>query len=98
MIRHIVLYRLKETTGGRSKAENIAAMKEKLEALVGVVPGLISLTLSPDCNKKDYDVCLDSVFPSLEALAAYRVHPAHVAASDFVHSVISSRAAVDYEF
>ena len=40
MIRHIVLYRLKESAAGREKAENARLMKEKLEALAQSLAGL----------------------------------------------------------
>ena len=56
MIRHIVLYRLKESAAGREKAENARLMKEKLEALNGRIDGLHGLREDPDCNAEvDYD-------------------------------------------
>ena len=93
MIRHIVLYRLRE----ENKEKSIACMKEKLEALVGQVEGLRTLTVRPDCNTHSYDVCLVAEFDSPDALHYYKKHPAHVAASDYVHSVMTDRAAFDYE-
>lgn len=93
MIRHIVLYRLCE----ENKAQSIACMQQKLEALVGQIEGLRTLTVRPDCNTHSYDVCLTAEFDSLEALHYYKKHPAHVAASDYVHSVMTDRAAFDCE-
>lgn len=93
MIRHIVLYRLRE----ENREESIAAMQQKLEALVGQIEGLHALTIRPDCNTHGYDVCLCAEFESLEALHFYKKHPAHVAASEYVHSVMTDRAAFDYE-
>lgn len=93
MIRHIVLYRLRE----ENKAQSIACMQQKLEALVGQVEGLRTLTVRPDCNTHSYDACLTAEFDSLEALHYYKKHPAHVAVSDYVHSVMTGRAAFDYE-
>lgn len=97
MIRHIVLYHLHDTAAGHNKVENAALMKEKLESLVGKIEGLRSLEIAPDCNNNSFDVCLNAVFDSIEALRFYKKHPLHVAASDFVHEVMESRAAVDYE-
>lgn len=93
MIRHIVLYRLRE----ENKEKSIACMKEKLEALVGQIEGLRAITVRPDCNTRSYDVCLVAEFDSPDALHYYKKHPAHVAASDYVHSVMTDRAAFDYE-
>ena len=93
MIRHIVLYRLRD----ENKEESLACMKEKLEALVGQIEGLHTLTVCPDCNTHSYDACLVAEFDSPEALHYYKKHPAHVAASDYVHTVMTDRAAFDYE-
>lgn len=42
MLKHIVMWRLADSAEGRTKAENARWMKEHLEALVGVVPQLLS--------------------------------------------------------
>ena len=97
MIKHIVFWSLQETVQGRSKKENFALMKEKLEGLVGIVPGLRSAEVGFNNNGGAFDVALLSEFDSKEALAAYRVHPAHLEVQKFVHSVICDRAAVDFE-
>ena len=41
MVRHIVLWNLAEEAEGRSKAENAALLKEKLEGLCGQIDGLL---------------------------------------------------------
>ena len=41
MVTHIVFWALKDEAEGHSKRENAEHIKEMLEALVGVVPGLI---------------------------------------------------------
>ena len=50
MIRHIVLYRLHEQAAGGTKAENAALMKQKLEALNGVIEGLHDLQHRNGCH------------------------------------------------
>ena len=94
MVTHIVFWKL--DTADPDKAA--ARIKSGLEALVGVVPGLLTAEvgrgLKPDA---EYDLCLVSTFESAEALAAYRTHPEHVKVSDFVHTVIAKRTALDYE-
>lgn len=98
MIRHIVLYRLKENAAGGTCEENIARMKEKLEGLRGQVEGLLSIHVYPDCNQRDYDVCLNAVFTDLGALRHYKSDPRHLSVSEYVHEVMTERAALDYEF
>ena len=41
MVTHIVFWALKDEAEGHDKRENAEHIKELLEALVGVVPGLI---------------------------------------------------------
>lgn len=93
MVRHIVMYRLKE----ENKEQNARLMKEKLEGLNGKIEGLHGLRIDRDCNSHQYDVCLTADFDGLAALKYYKNHPLHVAASDFVHEVMTDRSAFDFE-
>jgi antibiotic biosynthesis monooxygenase (ABM) superfamily enzyme len=97
MIKHIVFWKLEENAGGQSKEANFRVMKEKLEALVGIVPGLLSAQVGFNYNGGDFDAALVSELESREALEAYRVHPAHKEVQKFVHSVICGRTALDFE-
>ena len=49
----------------------------------------------PSSNR---DVALISTFETVEALATYQTHPAHVEAGKYVRSVTCNRACMDYEF
>ena len=99
MIKHIVLWRLKESAGGRDKAANARLIKEKLEALNGQIPGLIRLEVGLDflAGESSSDVALYSEFASREALEGYQSHPEHKAVMPFVMDVRSERRTVDYE-
>jgi hypothetical protein len=99
MIKHIVLWRLKESALGNPKGENARLMKEKLEALVGQVPGLSRCEVGIDFGRTDqsFDVALYSEFASREALAGYQDHPAHKAVVSFIREVREDRWVVDYE-
>lgn len=94
MVKHIVLWKLADPA---RKAESISKMKQMLEALVGVVPGLLKLEVNPNLNPNGFDVCLYSEFADQAALEGYQTHPAHLECKKFVHSVISDRTAADYE-
>ena len=47
MVKHIVMWSLTEP---EKKSETVAIMKQKLEALVGVVPGLLKLEVGENEN------------------------------------------------
>jgi len=99
MIKHIVLWTLLESAEGRPAHENALEMKVRLEALRGLVPGLLHLEVGVDFSRTDSsaDVALYSEFTDRESLAAYAVHPEHVAVAGFVNSVRAARVVADYE-
>ena len=97
MVRHIVFWKLLEEAEGKTKWENAQIIKEGLEALVGVIPGLIEAEVGLNENGGEYDACLMSKLESMEALKAYDAHPEHVKVREFVGKVRISRVAVDYE-
>lgn len=92
MVKHIVMWNLADKA---HVAENAAIMKEKLEALVGVVPGLLSAQVG--AGFAGFDVALVSELADREALAVYADHPAHCKVKEFVHSVICERVSCDFE-
>lgn len=92
MVKHIVLWKLADPAAAD---QNAAAMKQKLEALVGVVPGLE--TASVHRGFGGWDVCLETTHTSRAALEEYQSHPAHMEVKKFVHSVICDRASCDFE-
>ncbi len=91
MIRHIVMYVLRDDC---DKAAAIEEIRQALEALVGVVPGLVEMKIRPTIGGT-YDYILYSVFESEEALAGYKTHPAHLAVKPIVHGYITERVAGD---
>lgn len=100
MIKHIVMWKLQEFADGRNKLENAKIIKEKLEALVGIIPEIVKLEVGIDIlgTSQSYDVVLVSEFKSLEDLNIYANHPEHLKVGEFVGKVREDRIAVDYEF
>lgn len=99
MVRHVILWKLKETSSEEEKEKIAENIKANLEALVGVVPGLISLDISiqplPSSNA---DVMLDSLLEDEEALKGYQTHPEHVKAADtYVRPYTDVRMCMDFE-
>ena len=92
MVKHIVLYTLKE---GVDKDAAVAIIASKLEPLVGQIPGLNHLEVKQAFNGMDY--ALYSEFESREALEAYAVHPLHQDAKKHFFHLLDSRVAADYE-
>ena len=99
MVKHVILWKLKEELSTEEKAMRASAMKEQLESLVGKVPGLVSLTIVTNgLASSNADVMLDSVLESEEARIGYAVHPAHVAVADgYVRPYTQVRMCMDYE-
>jgi quinol monooxygenase YgiN len=98
MVRHIVLWRLKESASGRSKAENAAEIKRLLEDLNGKIPGLLKLEVGYDFSRtaESSDIVLYSEFESRAALDAYQTHPLHEAVKPVVMAAREERRLVDY--
>lgn len=98
MIRHLVMFTLasKDET---QRATDVAEVRGRLAALVGVIPGLRTISLEPDLGlvAGHFDVVLISDHDDNAALEAYQAHPSHVDASAFIRSVTSDRATVDFE-
>lgn len=99
MIKHIVVWRLKESAHGNDKRTNALLIKQKLEALNGKIPGLLKLEVGIDVSgtESSSDIALYSEFVAREALDAYQAHPAHEAIVPFVREARAERRMVDYE-
>lgn len=99
MVKHIVMWKLKETEGGNAKLVNANLIKSKLESLNGRIPGMLKLEVGIDSSgtKDSFDVVLYSEFKSMEDLNNYQNHPDHKAIMPFVAEVREHRSVVDYE-
>ena len=99
MIKHIVVWRLKELAHGNSKATNARLIKEKLESLNGRIPGMIKIEVGIDysATESSSDIVLYSEFVSRQALDEYKSHPEHKAVQPFIWEAWSERRLVDYE-
>ncbi|AIO41895.1 Dabb family protein [Burkholderia sp. AU19243] len=98
MIRHIVMWKLKESAEGGTRAQNALKMKEKLEGCRDLVPGILQIDVgvaTPGLEATS-DVVLVSDFADRAALDAYQVHPVHQEVKKFVAAVAESRQCVDY--
>lgn len=99
MVKHVILWTLKEEYSDTQKAEIKAGIKEGLEGLKGQIPGLIEIRVNTEpLASSNCDLMLDSSFENEEALKIYATHPAHVAvANGKVRPHTASRVCMDYE-
>jgi len=92
MVRHIVLYTLKEGIDKDAAVERIAS---RLEPLVGKIPGLLKMEVRRCYAGMDY--ALFSEFEKPEDVPNYRAHPLHQEAKSHFHHMLEKRFSGDYE-
>jgi hypothetical protein len=99
MVKHVILWTLKDEYSKEEIADIKAGIKSGLEGLKGVVPGLIDIRVNTEpLASSNCDVMLDSTFEDESALKGYSVHPSHVeVANTKVRPYTASRVCMDYE-
>lgn len=97
MIRHIVMLNFKEGLSPEENKKNAERVKFLLEGLKDTIPGIIDFQVHIDAlPTSDKDIVLNTLFESVETLAAYQIHPDHVRIASFVASVMCNRTCIDY--
>lgn len=95
MVKHIVMWRIRESA---SKTADAEAIKNLLEGLAGKIPGLLKIEVGinfiEDANASD--VVLYSEFADPAALETYQTHPLHLAVVPEVKARAIERRSVDY--
>ena len=99
MIKHIILWKLKNFAEGATKQQNALKVKAMLEDMRGKIPGMLKLEVGLNFETSDSacDISLYSEFTSREALDAYQIHPEHMKVKNFLPLVRTERRVVDYE-
>ena len=99
MVKHIVLWDFVDTLSDVEKSEAAMKMKELLEPIRELVPGMLDIqVVRNEFASSNREIALISTFETAEALATYQTHPAHVEAGKYVRSVTCNRACMDYNF
>ncbi len=97
MVKHIILWKLKESLTEDEKTAARAEAKRRLENLNGKIDGMLSLKVVTDrLPSSNADMMLDSEFETVEALAGYQTNPLHVEAATYVRSVVEARLCLDF--
>ena len=92
MVKHLVLFTLKE---GVDKDAEVARIRALLEPLAEKIPGVLALEVRRCYSGAHF--ALYSEFESKEALSNYAVHPLHLAALASFKGNLADRVAADYE-
>lgn len=99
MVKHVILWQLRDELSAEEKEQVKIGAKEGLEGLLGKIPGLTKIHVNihglPSSNA---DMMLDSTFVDEAALKGYAAHPEHVKVADGrVRPYTKSRVCLDYE-
>lgn len=99
MVKHIILWKLREDLSLEEKETVKADIKAGLEGLAGRIPGLLEIRVhTQGLPSSNVDLMLDSSFVDGAALKGYAVHPEHVAVADGkVRPYTAVRSCMDYE-
>jgi len=99
MIKHIVMWKLKEHAAGAGAQENARILKTLLLELKDSIPHIKEIEVGFNFNPSEAacDVVLYSVFESRDDLETYQKHPEHRKVVGFVNEIRSDRHVVDYE-
>ncbi len=95
MVKHIVTFKFK---GNDEERQNVARQfAEALVALPDQIEELKSIEVGINQNPKEtWDLVLTATAETLEDVAKYSAHPAHVAAVQIIAPYKEDRACVDY--
>ena len=99
MVKHVILWTLKDEYSLTEKAKIKAGIKSGLEGLKGSIPGLIDIKVNTEpLISSNCDLMLDSLFDDEESLKGYSVNPLHVNVADNkVRPFVSQRSCMDFE-
>lgn len=98
MIKHIVLFKLKDEVPTDEKLAAMNSFKTAIESLPAKISVIRRIEVGLNMNPAEtWSIALYSEFDTLDDLKFYAVHPDHVAAGKLLADVKESRACVDYE-
>lgn len=98
MIKHIVVWSLKNNAEGFTKAENAERIKTEILKLKEQIPQIkkieagINITMADDA----FDIALNSEFNSVEDLQIYIDHPVHIKFKEFILPLKRDKRVIDY--
>lgn len=98
MVKHIVLFKLKEEVPAAEKLAVMNRFKEAIEALPAKIAVIRKIEVGLNINPgESWHIALYSEFDTLDDVKFYATHPDHVAAGKIIAEAKESRSCVDYE-
>ena len=99
MVKHIVLFKLRDDVPVEEKLVVMNSFKEAIEALPAKISVIRKIEVGLNMNPGEtWTIALYSEFDNLDDVKFYATHPEHVAAGKILAETKESRACVDYEF
>ena len=93
MVKHIVLFKLKDEVPAEGKLEVMTKFKEAIEALPAKISVIRKVEVGLNMNPGEtWNIALYSEFDTLEDVRFYATHPDHVAAGKILAETKESRA------
>lgn len=98
MIKHVILWKIKEEYSPEEKTVIKANAKRELEGLLGQIEGLTAMKIETEAlASSNADLMLDSEFVDEAALKGYAAHPTHNAVADtYVRPFMCQRLCLDF--
>ncbi|MCL2256424.1 MAG: Dabb family protein [Firmicutes bacterium] len=93
MVKHIVLFKLKDQNDRQKALDALNSMKGKIEGLIDLETGEDFLS-----SERSYDIALICTLKDKEALDFYQAHPVHQPVKTIMHAIRSGSVAVDFEY
>lgn len=99
MVRHVIVWTLKDEFSDSEKEAIKSGIKEGLEGLKDKIPGLVEIRVYTEkLPSSSGDAMLDSLFENGEALKYYSSNPLHVeVAATKVRPFVKIRSSYDFE-
>jgi len=99
MIKHIVLWKMKDEAFGNNKEKNAEIAKEKLESLNDVIKDMIRLDVHIPINEmaREYDLCLYSEFNNIDDYNAYEANETHLSVMKEIGEMFCGVTLFNYE-
>ena len=92
MVKHIVLFKLKDQKDRKKALDALNGMRDKIDGLIDLETGEDFLY-----SERSYDIALICTLESKEALDFYQAHPVHKPVKKLMHEIRESSVAVDFE-
>ncbi|MCQ2217537.1 MAG: Dabb family protein [Paludibacteraceae bacterium] len=99
MIKHVVLFKLKEFNSPSEKLNKMKQIQMGLVNLKAIIPEILSIEVGLNKNPKEkFDISLITTHNTMEDLSTYANHPQHLSVSKIIREVLEDRSCVDFEF